>query len=190
MKKLSLMGLMGLLALVALAFWFVPNASAHEHREVGDYEIAFGWQVEPAIAGVFNGPELFITTHEDGKPLEGAEETLKLKVTFGNQSRDLKLSPAWQEPGHYVAHLTPTRAGDYTFQVTGTISSTAVMTATLVKETFSSADGEFSSVEPASDVLFPDTKWDGAGFQAQIDALKAQVDALKKELEAVKAAKK
>ena len=52
-------------------------------------------------------------------------------------------------------------------------------------ETFTSADGKFGTVEPAADILFPDTKLDAAAMQSQIDALKKQVDALQKEIKAM-----
>jgi len=166
------------LAFVAL---FTARAEAHEHREVGPYEIVFGWQVEPAFAGVFNGPELTITDAETGDPVEGAEETLRLRVRFGPANKVLTLSPAWGEPGHYVAPLTPTRAGDYAFELTGKIG------ATTIRETFTSADGEFSSIEPVSDHLFPDSEADLTSLQRQIDALTEQVEALQEAVEALEA---
>src|SRR4051794_19148263 len=215
MKKLHfVVTSVALAAVVALLLWIGRPVSAHEGREVGDdkYEITFGWQVEPAYAGVYNGPEVFIktsaATEEDEKPVIGAEKTLKLKVMFGNQSKELKLEPAWQDPGHYVAQLTPTRPGDYSFQLTGTLngtgelsatetvsateamstsatisqskalSSTASISPTVVNETFTSTGGEFSTVEPASDVLFPDTKADVVSLQGEITTLKAQLKTL------------
>ena len=36
-------------------------------------------------------------------------------------------------------------------------------------------------MEPAADILFPDTKLDAVTMQSQIDALKKQVDALQKQ---------
>ncbi|MFN8565428.1 MAG: hypothetical protein U0703_28225 [Anaerolineae bacterium] len=50
-----------LMAALVLAAAFV---SAHEAREVGDYAVTFGWRVEPAYAGLYNGPEFWsrITT--------------------------------------------------------------------------------------------------------------------------------
>ena len=160
---------------VATVWWSMraPAVSAHGEHEVGDHVIVFGWQVEPAYAGVYNGPELTITEHDSKKPLEGAEETLKLKVVFGNQSKDLKLRAAWGEPGRYVAQLTPTRPGDYKFVLTGTLDGEPV------NLTFDSADGQFSSVEPASDVQFPDSKLDLVNLQSQIDALKKEIATLK-----------
>ena len=171
-KKILAMASAALVLTVAFFAFFAPIAEAHEHREVGPYEITFGWQVEPAFSGVFNGPEINITNVETGDPVEGAESTLRLRVRFGPESKMLALQPAWQEPGHYVAALTPTRAGDYVFELTGKIGDTTV------RETFTSADGDFSSIEPASDILFPDSEADLVSLQQQIDALTEQIEAL------------
>ena len=147
----------------------VRNASAHEGRDIGPYAVELGWKVEPAFVGVPNGPEIFIALKDDeDQKIEGAEKTLKLSVKFGSQTRELPLDAAWNDPGHYVADLTPTRAGDYSFHLTGTISDT------VVDETFTSADGKFGTVEPASDILFPDTKLDPATLQSQIDASRSK----------------
>jgi hypothetical protein len=165
------------LVCVALLVLVIP-ASAHEGREVGDYNIVFGWRSEPAYTGLLNGPELTITaggehhdeeaatdateepgTHtdlgtddhhdEDAETVEGAEETLQLEVSFGDQTKVLRLRPVFGEPGHYTADLIPTLPGDYSFHLTGTINGTEV------DEVFSSADGEFSTVEPIEDIQFP-----------------------------------
>jgi hypothetical protein len=169
-------------AALALFLFFGPQrAFAHEGRELGKYNISFGWQVEPAFVGVPNGPEFRLTLVDDAEQnIEGAEKTLKLQVKFGGQTRNVPISAAWRDPGHYVANLTPTRAGDYVFRLTGTIGDQKV------DETFTSADGKFGTVEPASDILFPDTKLDPVTLQAEIDALKAQVESLKAEVAALK----
>jgi hypothetical protein len=160
MKKARLAVLVvGLMLALAVG---IP-AAAHEHRDVGSYSIELGWRNEPAYTGLFNGPEVFI--HEaapadataepgsdegpEGAPVTGAEDTLKLEVSFGGKTKQLKLRAAWQDPGHYVADLIPTQPGDYTFHLTGTIGDTAI------DETFTSADGKFGSVEPISDIQFP-----------------------------------
>lgn len=175
-RLLTVGAVLALLAVLVLGR--VPNVFAHEGREVGEYEVEFGWQIEPAYAGVLNGPEIFIHEHGDEEAgVEGVEKTLKLKVIFGNQSKELKLEPVFEAPGNYKVSLTPTRPGDYTFELTGKIGDT------VVKEQFTSADGDFSTIEPASDLLFPDSKLDMVSLQTQIDALK-------KEIEALKAAKK
>jgi hypothetical protein len=162
-----------ILTLATVALTFRP-ASAHEGREVGPYRLIFGWRVEPAFAGVYNGPELLIEMKDDAtKKVTGAEATLKLEVVFGDKTKQLKLGAAWGQPGRYEADLLPTRAGDYSFKLTGKIGDTEV------NETFSSADGEFSSVEPAGDILFPDDNADITNLQTQIDQLKAEIEALK-----------
>jgi hypothetical protein len=126
-KALRLLLAAAVIAMVAV-WWIMrtPDASAHGEYEVGDHVLVFGWQVEPAYAGVYNGPELTITHHESEEPVEGAEETLKLKVQFGSQSKELDLRAAWGEPGRYVAQLTPTRPGDYKFVLTGTLEGEPV----------------------------------------------------------------
>lgn len=157
-----------LLLLAAVPVW------AHEGREVGDYVLTFGWRVEPAYAGVYNGPEIFIEDHESGTPFEGAEQTLQLEVMFGDQTKVLALYPVRGEPGNYTADLIPTRPGDYAFRVTGTLGDVEV------DEVFTSADGEFSPVEPSSDILFPEVP-DSAALQAQIDELRALIEAMQAE---------
>jgi hypothetical protein len=163
--------------LLISVFAFVLAAApvlAHEGREVGDYLIIFGWRVEPAYAGVYNGPELIIAQQTTGTPLEGAEQTLQLEVSLGDETMLLRLYPVWNDPGHYTADLIPSRPGDYSFRLTGTLGETEV------DEVFTSADGEFSPVEPATDIVFPPAPDAAiADLQAQIADLQAQIDALR-----------
>ncbi len=52
MKKWHFMvAAMAIAVVAALVVWFGRPVLAHEGREVGGYEIAFGWQVEPAMPG-------------------------------------------------------------------------------------------------------------------------------------------
>jgi hypothetical protein len=146
MKKVSVIGL---LVLAVAAVSVIAFVSAHEGRSVGDNVITFGWRVEPAYTELFNGPEIFIENHDTGEPVIGAEETLKLEVSLGSATKQLRLRAVFNEPGAYTADLIPTRAGDYTFRLTGKIGDTDV------DESFSSADGEFSTVEPVDDIRFP-----------------------------------
>jgi hypothetical protein len=173
-KKLSLIPIAAFVALTAFLLLHTSPAQAHEGRDLGLYHVAVGWRVEPAFVGVANGPEIFISMKDDTtKKVEGAEKTLKIEVVFGDKTKELTLSAAYKDPGHYVTNLTPTRPGDYTFHITGKIGDTAV------DEKFTSADGKFSSVEPSTDILFPDSNLDAANLQSQIDDLKAQIAALK-----------
>jgi hypothetical protein len=150
MKRIRLVALLA--ALTLLLSVFLPSL-AHEGREVGEGAdtvlITFGWRVEPAYTDLLNGPELFIENHDTEAPVEGLEESLQLEVSYGGQSKVLNLRAVWNEPGHYTADLIPTQPGDYSFRVTGTIGSVEV------DELFDSADGEFSSVNPISDIQFP-----------------------------------
>jgi hypothetical protein len=166
---------------VGLAIFFASAVSAHEGREVGDYTIEIGWRAEPAYTGLMNGPEITITRHaaeddhddaeatpevdaapeaehtnEDGEAhdeensgVTGLEDTLQIEVLFGPASRVLSLRAVRDEPGHYTADLIPMMPGDYTFRVFGTIEGVEI------DETFSAADGQFSSVEPIEDIQFP-----------------------------------
>lgn len=156
----------GMIALAALAV-ALPLA-AHEDRESGGgkYEITLGWRVEPAYTTLFNGPEFTVKpSGEDGHDdsaghndkeaehvddgIAGLEESLQIEVSYGGQSKLLRLRPVPNSPGHYTADLIPTQPGDYSFRVFGTIEGVEI------DETFSSSEGEFSTVEPISDIQFP-----------------------------------
>lgn len=150
MKRIRLAALVAMLTLLLSV---VLPSLAHEGREVGEGEdtslITFGWRVEPAYTNLLNGPELFIENHDTEAPVEGLEETLQLEVSYGGKTKILKLRAKFNEPGNYTADLIPTQPGDYSFRLTGKIGNADV------DETFSSADGEFSSVNPISDIQFP-----------------------------------
>ena len=155
----------------------IGPASAHEGRTIGDYDVAFGWRSEPALVGYLNGPELFIAPQgtdpeEGGSAMEGVDVSLQVEVSFGPATKTLDMEPAEGEAGHYIADLIPSRPGDYSFHLTGTIGDTQV------DETFTSADGQFSSVEPASDITFPDEQPSIVELLDRIAQLEARVTAL------------
>jgi hypothetical protein len=83
------------------------------------------------------------------------------------------LRPAFGETGHYIADIIPSRPGDYSFRVFGTIGDVEI------DEVFASADGSFSSVEPASDVTFPDEIPSVLELLQRIAELEAEIEALK-----------
>jgi hypothetical protein len=58
---------------IALLLFLVPQgAFAHEARELGKYNISFGWRVEPAFVGVPNGPEFRVALLDNAdQPIEG-----------------------------------------------------------------------------------------------------------------------
>jgi hypothetical protein len=163
------------IALLALAL----PALAHEEREIGEYDVEFGWRNEPAYSGLFNGPEVFINLDE--APIsDDVEINLQAEVSFGDQIMTVTFEPAWGETGHFIADLIPTLPGDYSFHLMGTIGDTEV------DELFTSADGQFGTVEPLSDILFPPVESDTdariADLEARIAALEEQLAALQEGL--------
>jgi hypothetical protein len=181
-----------LFALSLICALMVAPVAAHEGRVIDDtYEIAFGWYVEPAYAGMANGPDLYITLHgdherrlagalaahgEDGEARETLEALvvdLQAEVTFGGESMTLTLEPdfptylEFDGVGYvrYTADLVPTLPGDYTWRIFGTIGESEV------DEVFDSADGEFSTIEPAQDIMFPSEQ----SMEARLAALEARI---------------
>jgi hypothetical protein len=196
MRTLSLL----LVVIVLLAFT-IP-ALAHESRTTDDgVQIVFGWWSEPAFAGLPNGPEVYLSfassgdnhgdddhghddddehmegadhSHEAGGPITGAD--LQVTVSFGDQSMTVALRPAWGQPGRYLADIMPMLPGDYTFRVFGTAGEVEI------DETFSSADGRFSTVEPLSDVQFPVAAPTTLELLQLINSLQAQLDELRAQI--------
>jgi hypothetical protein len=185
----TLRSLLLVAVLFALALSAALPAKAHEGRNVGKYVVELGWRNEPATAGLPNGPDVYITFVDPKKDggdnikatLEALKVELSVEISFGPAKKTLKLRPnepfysEYEGVGYinFVADLIPTRAGDYTFKLTGTINDQAV------DETYTSADKKFSSIEPASDLLFPDSAADFASLQDQIKSLQEAVEALK-----------
>lgn len=167
--------------LVVLAFAVLTLSigvvSAHGDTTVGEYVVNFGWWQEPAYAGQLNGPEVTLglaSDHHTPFPEDIAVD-LHIEVSFGPESRTLFLKQ--QGAGYFTADFIPTRPGDYVFHLTGTIGETEV------DLTFDSADGEFSSVNPAEDLMFPAP----AAADATIAALEARIAALEARLAALEA---
>ena len=74
-------------------------------------------------------------------------------------------STACDDPGHYIADLIPPLPGDYIFHLTGNIGNTQV------DETFTSANGQFSTVNPASDIEFPSAQ----SLESRVSMLEQEV---------------
>lgn len=167
-------------ALLALA----TRSSAHETHTVGAYTLRVGWHIEPTYVNQLNAVELALT--QNGKPVDGAEKTLSMIVSFGGKSTDkLTLTPADAPDemtagaaspagtGVYLVPLIPTRAGDYQFHFVGILGDTKI------DETFDTANGKIGSVDPVNQLQFPERDPSNADLQRQIDDLKAQIAALK-----------
>ncbi|MEX2314122.1 MAG: hypothetical protein WD628_00290, partial [Thermomicrobiales bacterium] len=133
--------------LIALAM----TASAHEHREVGDYELTVGFSVEPALINEPNGLSLAVQvgTEDDGPPVEGLQETLEAEVTYAGETKPLELRARFGQPGSYIADVFPTAEGAYTFRIFGTIEGMEI------DESFTSGPETFSEVESTDEIAFP-----------------------------------
>ncbi|MEX2373922.1 MAG: hypothetical protein WD800_08995, partial [Dehalococcoidia bacterium] len=148
------------LAAAVLAAMLGGVALAHESRDVGDYRFVVGFAVEPAFEGEKNGVSLRITD-ADGEPVEGAEQSLQVEVVHADSgaSRTTPLRAQFGAPGSYTADLLPTASGVYAFRFFGTVGDLDV------DETFTSGEG-FNSVEPITDIQFPDEVASGREVQA------------------------
>lgn len=142
------------LALTALALGLFTIAaipqmgSAHEERTIGDvYDVVVGFTEEPAIADEMNG--VLLEVSNAGVPVEGIADTLQVQLIWGDQTKDLALTPIFDQPGGYKAPFIPTVEGDYTFRFFGEIEGVAI------DETFISSPGGFDSVQPRSTYEFP-----------------------------------
>src|ERR671919_1283486 len=158
---------------------FAPAASAHETRQVGEYEFVVGWWTEPPFANQPNGPE--VTISRKGKPVvEGVELTADL--TFGEETVTYQLEPAFVvgvfgEPGNYNADLVPTRPGTYAFRIYGTVEGTEV------DEVFTSGPETFNDIQDPAATAFPAADPNNAQLSERIQTEADRVAALESETE-------
>jgi hypothetical protein len=120
---------------------------AHETRDVGDHTVVVGFADEPVFTGQKSGLEFSVSRGEE--PVEGLEETLAATVTFGDQTRDLEISPRFGEPGWYQSVFFPTAAGPYTFRIVGDVEGEPF------DESFTSGPDTFNEVQDVTGGQFP-----------------------------------
>ena len=159
-----------LAVVVASVGFLTGEATAHETRTVGPYTVEVGWITEPAIVGQPNG--LFVSVSDaTGKPVAGLAKTLTAEVIAGGGANRmaLELSADPDRPGEYTAPLVPTRTGDYTFHINGTIGTTTV------DERFESGPNRFDSVGDATALQFPDKLPSSGDLAARLDGATAKV---------------
>lgn len=143
----------GMAVITALFAGATAGTSAHEPRTTpsGNYTMTVGFVNEPAYLGLENG--LYLNVVQIGganDPVPDLQDTLQAEVIFGGNSMPLTFAPIPEAPGQYVASFLPTRTGDYTFRITGTIGEETV------SEEFRSSPDTFDSVQPATLIQFPD----------------------------------
>jgi hypothetical protein len=117
-------GLALTMLLGALCLFVHGAAQAHGKTTVGDYDVVIGFHNEPAVVGMLNSLDLFVTKTDTGDPVNGLEQTLQAEVTFGSQTKQVDLYPQEDLDGAYGADIIPTRAGDYTWHIWGDIEGT------------------------------------------------------------------
>lgn len=163
-KRLNALSLLVAAAgLVGSLFLASTPTLAHDHRDVGNYQLTVGFINEPALEGEPNGIDLRIVDKASQKPVEGAEKTLKAAVAFGGgQAKEFPLRARFGQPGAYTADLIPTRAGSYVFTFSGAINGQNV------NEKFESGPGRFNDVQTATDLQFPVSNPSPAQLQQQL----------------------
>ncbi|MEK7862775.1 MAG: hypothetical protein AAB295_05860, partial [Chloroflexota bacterium] len=106
---------------------FSGEASAHEGRRVGPYEVVVGWLNEPAYQGQPNAATVRVhdTRTEPETPVEGLEKTLTLAVIQGGLAPfSGALRVVRGQPGLYALDISTTVAGAYRYKLSGTIGDT------------------------------------------------------------------
>jgi hypothetical protein len=134
--------------IVLLALGMVP-ALAHETTTRGDIRISVGWGDEPAFTGAANRVEVDFTDAKGAPKGRIESASLRAEISFGSERMTLPLRPVAGAPGRFAAWLVPTRAGTYTFHITGTVDGQPIDVTSTCSET------TFDCVRDVSDVQFP-----------------------------------
>ena len=110
-------------------------AYGHTVDSVGEYRVEIGWMNEPVVSGETNAIEFYVSPLEPGLELEDQifqngvldlKKTVKIKLTYKDQSITLPLSPDHNIPGKYHAFINPTVSGFYQANILGTIEETPI----------------------------------------------------------------
>ncbi len=144
---------------------FSSPAAAHERRTVGPYTFVVGWIVEPAYLNQLNALDLTVTETATTKPVEGLEKTLKAELIAGGRStvKPLTIATRFGLPGKYQGQVLPTRVGEYTFHLTGTVNTT------VIDEKFESGPGRFGGIEDLAPLQFPNSVPSNSDLATNLD---------------------
>jgi hypothetical protein len=159
-------------AIVVSSFAITSNvALGHERRVVGPYTFVVGWLNEPAYVNLLNSLDLTVTETSGAKAVEGLEKTLKADLTFGGTTtaQPLTLAARFGLPGKYSGYVLPTKVGDYTFHITGTVGTMNI------DEKFESGPGRFGSIESTDPLQYPQKLVSNADLAARLDQLQTLV---------------
>jgi hypothetical protein len=123
-------------------------ARAHDKKAVGPVHLIIGWGTEPAVSGSRNSIDVDVVDSA-GKPAADVTAHLSVQVTFGDKSALLPLFPSGDRLGRYRAWIIPTRAGTYTFRISGTVKGQSIETLSTCSRT------TFDCVVDGTDMQFP-----------------------------------
>jgi len=135
-----------LLAAAIVCLSMIPVA-AHDRKAAGPLTVVLGWASEPAYTGALNAA--VVSLSDRAGPLAKTEGSLSVDITFGSERVTLVLEQVPNRAHEYQAAIVPTRAGTYTFRVTGTINKQPID----VSSTCS--DSTFHCVTDAAAIQFP-----------------------------------
>jgi hypothetical protein len=133
--------------------------SAHDAHVVGAYRVEIGWNDEPAFAGVRNAVVVELTDAAGRTPVTDlGGGSLSAEVTFGDQRIVLPLDRSPEHRNQFQAIIVPTRAGTYSFHITGRIGQQAIdLRSTCSERTFdcviSPSDAQFPVKDPSGGEL-------------------------------------
>jgi hypothetical protein len=165
---------MAAMAVVVSSYAINTNvALGHERRAVGPYTFVVGWINEPSYVGLLNSLDLTVTETSGGKAVEGLDKTLKADLTYGgsSQAQPLTIAARFGQPGKYSGYVIPTKVGDYTFHITGTIGTTSI------DEKFESGPGRFGTIESTDALQYPAKVVSSSDLAARLDQLQTLVTA-------------
>ena len=167
-----LLAMAAALAVILSSFGLNTNiAFGHERRVVGPYTFVVGWINEPSYVNLLNSLDLTVTETSGGKAVEGLEKTLKADLTFGGSTtpQPLTIAARFGQPGKYSGYVMPTKVGDYTFHITGTVGTMPI------DEKFESGPGRFGSIESTDALQYPQKVVSNADLAARLDSIQTLV---------------
>jgi hypothetical protein len=136
------------LSMMALLQVLSDPVLGHERQVVGRFRLTIGWGEEPPFTGSKNFVVVAVSDAA-GAPVTDPGGSLAVEVSFGDQRLVLPLQPGGERRGEFRAWLVPTRAGTYTFHITGKLRDQTIDT----KSTCS--DSTFECVSDIADIEFP-----------------------------------
>jgi hypothetical protein len=127
----------------------VATGIAHETHAAGVYRLTIGWGDEPAFTHIRNSVSVEITEAGKGPIAELGGGALLAEISFGDERVTLPLHASPARRNLFQAFIVPTRAGTYTFRITGAIKTQAV------DVSVTCSDRTFDCVADASQLHFP-----------------------------------